>query len=46
MKMLTISWEDVQAHLLALSEKIERDGYAPDMMLACERFRVVEVFER
>lgn len=21
-------------------------GYAPDMMLACERFRVVEVFER
>lgn len=21
-------------------------GYAPDMMLACERFRVVEIFER
>ena len=21
-------------------------GYSPDMLLACERFRVVEIFER
>jgi len=37
MKMLAVSWEDVQSHLLALSEKIERDGYAPDMIVGVAR---------
>ncbi|MBO1016108.1 ASCH domain-containing protein [Achromobacter sp. SD115] len=35
------AWRD--AHIAYFGRN---GGYAPDMMLACERFRVVEVFER
>lgn len=35
------AWRD--AHIAYFDRN---GGYAPDMMLACERFRVVEVFER
>ncbi|WP_454693742.1 ASCH domain-containing protein [Achromobacter aegrifaciens] len=35
------AWRD--AHIAYFDRN---GGYSPDMMLACERFRVVEVFER
>ncbi len=37
MKMLALSWDDVQSNLLALSDKIERDGYSPDLIVGIAR---------
>ncbi len=37
MKILAVSWNDVQSHLLELSGKIERDGYVPDMIVGVAR---------
>lgn len=37
MKMLALSWDDVQSNLLALSDKIEHDGYSPDLIVGIAR---------
>ncbi len=37
MNILTVTWSDIQSHLLELSDRIDRDGYTPDMIVGIAR---------
>lgn len=37
MNILTVTWSDIQSHMLELSDRIESDGYKPDMIVGIAR---------